>query len=133
MAKRRTKKASSKGLGDTVADVIDKLPEPVVTFGKKAKMKLLGLEDCGCAKDKDKLNKWWRGVIGQPVNLPTDEEIDYLAEHLPGHIKRREMSLQLVKISDRLFNTNSGNRIGQCGPCAKNHLTKLEKVYSQYK
>ncbi len=133
MAKRKTKKASPKGLGDTVAEVIDKLPESVVTFGKKAKMQLLGLEDCGCEKDQEKLNKWWRGVIGEPVNLPTDEEIDYLAEHLPKHLKRREMSMPLVRISDRLFNTNSGNRIGSCGPCASKHLNRLEKVYKQYK
>ena len=132
MAKRRKPKAEPKGLGDTVAEAISKLPEPLVTMGKKFKMTLKGSDDCGCAEDKEKLNKWWRGVIGEPVNLPTDEEIDYLAEHLPNALKRREISLRLVQISDRLFNTRSGDKVSGCNPCQAQHLDKLKKVWDQY-
>jgi len=156
MAKRRTKKASPKGLGDTVGlgdltkSTIEAIAsEQTITFGKKVIKTLKNQDDCGCVENQKKLNKiqlnkgkllnYFMKVIGQPINIPTDEELDYLSEHLPNILPRMEIvnpkvvGPRLIQISDRIYGTTSGINVSNCDPCIGPHIRKLEKVYNQYK
>ena len=144
MAKAKRTPRKPKGLGDTVADAISKLPPQVITIGKEVKKKLKGSEDCGCNEDKEALNKFGSELLGKlfgkPVNLPTDAQIDFLNANIEQYNKTktidRAKGREFVKIYDHIFNTTTGSNVPCFTGCNNAPfaaiMEKLNKYYNEW-
>lgn len=116
------KKKESKGLGDTVENVLES-----TGVAKVAKW-LMG-SDCNCDKRKELLNKWF--PYRKP-NCLTEEEYDYLKMFFTTvkntvTIKHQEA---LLKIYNRVFNQNQ--QMSSCTQCWKERINDLKKIYLEY-
>ena len=113
----------AKGLGDTIEQittatgikaVVDKISE------------VTGI-DCGCDKNKEKLNKIW---TYKKVSCINETDLIWLQEFLPNKPNQLtiKMQEQLKAIYERVFNTPY--RGSTCGSCWRDMINEIEKVYT---
>ena len=123
MAKKKTTKKKSEGLGDTIAKFtkatkIDKL------------VKFVAGEDCGCDKRKEKLNK----LFPYNSNIKCLQEDEY--NILSGWFAIERSTLtpneqqELRKIYNRVFNKKTSS--SSCSSCVRDMVDRLRTVYLEY-
>ena len=123
MAKKKTTKKKSEGLGDTVAKFtkatkIDKL------------VKFVAGEDCGCSSRRERLNK----LFPYNSNIKCLQEDEY---HLLSGwfaIERSTVTpneqAELRKIYNRVFNKKTSS--SSCSSCVRDMVDRLRGVYKEY-
>lgn len=119
------KSQPSQGLGDTIEKVTKAtgIKQAVdFIFDKLGK-------DCGCDKRKEKLNKLF--AYDPPLCLE-EEEYKWLDQFFTN---KRELVTSndqghLLKIHNRIFKHQE--KPSSCGPCVRNLIKKLERVYNEY-
>jgi len=123
MAKKKTTKKKSEGLGDTIAKVTKKT-------GIDKLVKFVAGEDCGCDKRKEKLNKLFS--YAPSIKCLEEDEYKTLKEFFSisrETIKPNEQS-DLRKIYNRIFNKNS--QPTGCSSCVRDLVDRLKTVYNEY-
>ena len=123
MAKKKTTKKKSEGLGDTIAKVTKKT-------GIDKLVKFVAGEDCGCDKRREKLNK----LFPYNSNIKCLQEDEY---HLLSGWFAIERSIvtpneqaQLRKIYNRVFNKKTSS--SSCSSCVRDMVDRLRTVYLEY-
>ena len=109
----------SKGLGDTISKITR------ATGIDKVAKKVLG-DDCGCSERADKLNKMFPY---NKVRQFTEDEMkiyEEVIDRTKGTITGQDQSI-MVKLYNKVFNANK--QTSSCGPCVRETLAKLKKVY----
>ena len=123
MAKKKTTKKKSEGLGDTVAKFtkatkIDKL------------VKFVAGEDCGCDERREKLNK----LFPYNSNIKCLQEDEYNILYGWFAIERSTVTpneqAELRKIYNRVFNKKS--TASSCSSCVRDMVDRLRSVYLEY-
>ena len=123
MAKKKTTKKKSEGLGDTVAKFtkatkIDKL------------VKFVAGEDCGCSSRRERLNK----LFPYNSNIKCLQEDEY--NILSGWFAIERSTLtpneqaELRKIYNRVFNKKTSS--SSCSSCVRDMVDRLRSVYLEY-
>jgi hypothetical protein len=123
MAKKKTTKKKSEGLGDTVAKFtkatkIDKL------------VKFVAGEDCGCSSRRERLNK----LFPYNSNIKCLQEDEY--HILSGWFAIERSTLtpneqaELRKIYNRVFNKKTSS--SSCSSCVRDMVDRLRTVYNEY-
>jgi hypothetical protein len=124
--KKPTKKAPSKGLGDTVEKITKAtgIKKAVQLFSKATGI------DCGCDKRQEKLNKLF--PYKGNVNCLKKEDYDSLTTLLSPTQHSLNPLEQLI-VSKIYFNV-FGVRIqfSNCNSCWSGKMSELRKVYEQY-
>jgi len=110
--------AKPKGLGDTVASVLE-----ATGIAKVAKA-VLG-EDCGCDERKEALNKVLKYKV---VNCLEEDEFAYLSDFMAKKANRVSPSEQkeLLKIYNRVFNRKQQQT--SCSSCLRQVIDQLDKL-----
>jgi hypothetical protein len=109
----------SKGLGDTIEKALK------ATGIDKVAKKVLG-DDCGCEERKESLNKMFPYAT---VRQFTEDEMkiyEEVIDRTKGTITGQDQSI-MVKLYNKVFNSNK--QTSSCGPCVRETLAKLKKVY----
>ena len=123
MAKKKTTKKKSEGLGDTVAKVtkatgIDKL------------VKFVAGEDCGCDERRKKLNS----LFSYAPNIECLEEDEYNVLSGWFAIERNSVTpseqADLRKIYNRVFNKRTSP--SSCSSCVRDMVDRLRQVHNEY-
>jgi hypothetical protein len=125
--KKPTKKAPSKGLGDTVEKITKAtgIKKAVELFSKAT-----GL-DCGCNERQEKLNKLF--PYNGKVNCLNKEDYDYLTFIL-SPTKNSLTPLEQTVISEIYFNVFGVRiQVSNCNSCWIGKISELRRVYEQYK
>ena len=123
MAKKKTTKKKSEGLGDSIAKVtkatgIDKL------------VKFVAGEDCGCDERRKKLNK----LFSYNPNIQCLHEDEY--ETLKDWFSKERNTVNpteqqhLREIYNRVFNKRSTP--SSCTSCVRDMVDRLRSVYKEY-
>jgi len=124
MAKKKTTKKKSEGLGDTIAKVtkatkIDKL------------VKFVAGDDCGCEERRKKLNK----LFSYNRNIECLQEDEY--KTLKNWFEKERHTVtpseqqKLRKVYNRVFNKRSSP--SSCSSCVRDMVDRLRSVYKEYK
>lgn len=126
MAKKATKKRTTKKKSEGLGDTIEKITEAT---GIKAAVKWLAGDDCGCEERKKLLNDLWRYT--QPKCLQEDEH-KWLDEWYTKRSETMKPSEQrrMLTIYNRVFSTNQ--QPTQCSSCLREINIKMEKIYKTY-
>ena len=123
MAKKKTVKKKSEGLGDTIEKVTK-------ATGIKKLVKFIAGEDCGCDKRKEKLNK----LFSYAPSIKCLEEDEYHTLSSWFAIERNTVSpteqADLRKIYNRIFSKNTSP--SSCSTCVRDMIDRLRQVYSEY-
>lgn len=130
MAKKRTTKKKSQGLGDTVEAITE-------ATGIKSAIKWInGNEDCGeCEKRKNILN---RLIPYKKPNPLTETQYNFLKELMSKHhnehgftgtLKPTEAN-ELIKVYNDVFNDNQS--ASTCSKCYVRYISHLKKVVDSY-
>ena len=109
----------SKGLGDSIEKALK------ATGIDKVAKKVLG-DDCGCEERKESLNKMFPY---NKVRQFTEDELkiyEEVIDRTKGTITGQDQSI-MVKLYNKVFNANK--QTSSCGPCVRETLAKLKKVY----
>jgi len=124
MAKKKTTKKKSEGLGDTIAKVtkatkIDKL------------VKFVAGEDCGCEERRKKLNKLFS--YNSHIECLLEDEYKLLKNWFEKerHTVTPSEQQKLRKIYNRVFNKRSSP--SSCSSCVRDMVDRLRSVYKEYK
>ena len=124
MAKKKTTKKKSEGLGDSIAKVtkatkIDKL------------VKFVAGDDCGCEERRKKLNK----LFSYNKNIECLQEDEY--KTLKNWFEKERSTVtpseqqKLRKVYNRVFNKRSSP--SSCSSCVRDMVDRLRSVYKEYK
>ena len=123
MAKKKTTKKKSEGLGDTIAKVtkatkIDKL------------VKFVAGDDCGCEERRLKLNKLFS--YNSHIECLQEDEYKTLKNWFEKERNTVTPSEQqkLRKIYNRVFNKRSSP--SSCSSCVRDMVDRLRSVYKEY-
>jgi len=126
MAKKATKKRTTKKKSEGLGDTIEKITEAT---GIKAAVKWLAGDDCGCEERKQYLNDLFR--YKKPLCLQEDEY------HLLSGWFAIERSTvtpneqqELRKIYNRVFNKKTSS--SSCSSCVRDMVDRLRSVYLEY-
>ena len=123
MAKKKTTKKKSEGLGDTIAKVTKKT-------GIDKLVKFVAGEDCGCDKRREKLNK----LFPYNSNIKCLQEDEYHILSGWFAIKRSTVTpneqAELRKIYNRVFNKKT--TASSCSSCVRDMVDRLRTVYLEY-
>ena len=123
MAKKKTTKKKSEGLGDTIAKVTKKT-------GIDKLVKFVAGEDCGCDKRREKLNK----LFPYNSNIKCLQEDEYHILSGWFAIKRSTVTpneqAELRKIYNRVFNKKT--TASSCSSCVRDMVDRLRSVYLEY-
>jgi hypothetical protein len=115
MAKRK-----SKGLGDTVENVLE-------ATGIAAVVKFIAGDDCGCNERKEKLNQrfpYFNCLTEQEYNYLTELDINNKYSLTPTEQK------QILDIYQRVFNKRKSPTT--CSSCWVQIMNDLKAVYATY-
>jgi hypothetical protein len=124
--KKPTKKAPSKGLGDTVEKItkVTGIKKAVELFSKATGI------DCGCDERQEKLNKLF--PYNGKVNCLKKEDYDSLTVLL-SPTQNSLSSLEQATVSEIYFNVfNVRIQASNCNSCWIGKMTELRRVYDQY-
>ena len=124
MAKKKTTKKKSEGLGDTIAKVTKKT-------GIDKLVKFVAGEDCGCSSRRERLNKLF--PYNSNIKCLQEDEYNildkYYTEAKPTVTPEKQQ--ELLTIYNRVFHQKMN--LTSCSSCFKNNLhKKLERVYKEY-
>lgn len=123
MAKKKTTKKKSEGLGDTIAKVTKKT-------GIDKLVKFVAGEDCGCDERREKLNK----LFPYNSNIKCLQEDEYHILSGWFAIKRSTVTpneqAELRKIYNRVFNKKT--TASSCSSCVRDMVDRLRSVYLEY-
>ena len=123
MAKKKTTKKKSEGLGDTIAKVTKKT-------GIDKLVKFVAGEDCGCDERREKLNK----LFPYNSNIKCLQEDEYHILSGWFAIKRSTVTpneqAELRKIYNRVFNKKT--TASSCSSCVRDMVDRLRTVYLEY-
>jgi len=120
MAKKKTTKKQSEGLGDSIAKAtgIDKL------------VKFVAGEDCGCDERKEKLNK----IFPYNQNIKCLDELEHSILTDWFSVERNSVTpneqAELRKIYNRVFNKKSSPT--SCSSCVRDMIDRLRQVFKEY-
>jgi len=123
MAKKKTTKKQSEGLGDSIAKItkatgIDKL------------VKFVAGEDCGCDERKEKLNK----IFPYNQNIKCLDELEHSILTDWFSVERNSVTpneqAELRKIYNRVFNKKSSPT--SCSSCVRDMIDRLRQVFKEY-
>ena len=119
------KNQESEGLGDVVENVLEK-----TGIAKVAKF-LLG-EDCGCDERRIKLNEMFPSQ--KPLCLEEDE-YNFLTEYFEkgSNVVKIQEQRNLLKIYNRVFRQKNARETSSCASCVREMVSKLRRVYNEYK
>ena len=123
MAKKKTVKKKSEGLGDTIEKITKKT-------GIKKLVKFVAGEDCGCEERRKKLNKLFS--YAPHVKCLEEDEYNFLNNWFT--VERNTVSpieqQDLRKIYNRIFDKNTSP--SSCGSCVRDMVDRLRTVYNEY-
>ena len=123
MAKKKTTKKKSEGLGDTIAKVTKKT-------GIDKLVKFVAGEDCGCESRRERLNK----LFPYNSNIKCLQEDEYNILYGWFAIERSTVTpneqAELRKIYNRVFNKKS--TASSCSSCVRDMVDRLRTVYKEY-
>ena len=123
MAKKKTTKKKSEGLGDTIAKVTKKT-------GIDKLVKFVAGEDCGCDSRRERLNK----LFPYNSNIKCLQEDEYHILSGWFAIERSTVTpneqAELRKIYNRVFNKKSA--ASSCSSCVRDMVDRLRSVYLEY-
>jgi hypothetical protein len=123
MAKKKTTKKKSEGLGDTIDKITTKT-------GIKKLVKFVAGEDCGCEKRKEKLNK----LFSYAPKIECLKEDEYHVLYGWFAIERNTVTpneqAELRKIYNRVFHKNSSP--SSCASCVRDMVDRLRSVFNAY-
>ena len=124
MAKKKTVKKKSEGLGDTIEKVTK-------ATGIKKLVKAIVGDDCNCDERKEKFNraKNWKA---KRVNCISEEDYKWTVDvSLKMKTKwKREETTRLVSVYNSVFNTKI--KPTSCGSCVKSYKDKLLQYLEIY-
>ena len=127
MAKKKTVKKQSEGLGDT----IDKFTTATgIKAATKKITKALNIDDCGCEERRKALNNIFRYKKNTQCLLK--DEYDYLKNWFAEN-KQTVTPIEqteLRAIFNRVFNKKTQNT--SCPSCVRDLVEDLEKLYKEY-
>jgi hypothetical protein len=124
--KKPTKKAPSKGLGDTVEKITKAtgIKKAVELFSKATGI------DCGCDERQEKLNKLF--PYNGKVNCLKKEDYDSLTVLL-SPTQHSLTPLEQLIISEIYFNVFGVRiQVSNCNSCWIGKISELRRVYDQY-
>ena len=123
MAKKKTTKKKSEGLGDSIAKVtkatgIDKL------------VKFVAGEDCGCEERRKKLNKLFS--YNPNIQCLQEDEYTWLDNwfKLDKSIMKPTEQKEMLVIYNRVFNARQ--QFTTCSSCLRDIMNRMRKVYETY-
>ena len=123
MAKKKTVKKKSEGLGDTVEKITK-------ATGIKKLVKFVAGDDCGCEERRKKLNKLFS--YAPDVKCLVEDEYHILSGWFA--IERSTVTpneqQELRKIHNRVFNTNKAP--STCGSCVKDLYNTMQRLFNEY-
>ena len=126
MAKKTTKKRTTKKKSEGLGDTIEKITEAT---GIKAAVKWLAGDDCGCEERKHKLNNLFR--YKKPLCLQEDEYkwlTDWYA--IDRQVMKPSEQRHMLSIYNRVFTSNQ--QVTNCASCLREINTNMHKVYKTY-
>lgn len=123
MAKKKTVKKKSEGLGDTLEKITK-------ATGIKKLVKFVAGDDCGCEERRKKLNKLFS--YAPDVKCLVEDEYHFLSGWFA--LERNTVSPQeqqdLRDIFNRVFNKKSTP--SSCASCVRDMVDRLRQVYNEY-
>ena len=123
MAKKKTTKKKSEGLGDTIDKITTKT-------GIKKLVKFVAGEDCGCEERRKKLNS----LFSYAPTIECLEEDEYHVLSGWFAIERNSVTpseqASLRKIYNRVFNKRTSP--SSCSSCVRDMVDRLRQVYNEY-
>jgi hypothetical protein len=123
MAKKKTTKKKSEGLGDTIAKVTKKT-------GIDKLVKFVAGQDCGCDERREKLNKLF--PYNSNIKCLQEDEYNILSGWFA--IERSTVTpneqAELRKIYNRVFNKKTSS--SSCSSCVRDMVDRLRTVYLEY-
>ena len=126
MAKKTTKKRTTKKKSEGLGDTIEKITEAT---GIKAAVKWLAGDDCGCEERKNKLNSLFR--YKKPLCLQEDE-YKWLSEWygIDRQVMKPSEQRKMLEIYNRVFTAKQ--QATNCASCLREINTNMHKVYKTY-
>ena len=126
MAKKTTKKRTTKKKSEGLGDTIEKITEAT---GIKSAVKWLAGDDCGCEERKNKLNNLFR--YKKPLCLQEDE-YKWLNEWygIDREVMKPSEQKQMIAIYNRVFTDKKPTT--NCSSCIREINTNMHKVYKTY-
>ena len=126
MAKKTTKKRTTKKKSEGLGDTIEKITEAT---GIKAAVKWLAGDDCGCEERKNKLNNLFR--YKKPLCLQEDE-YKWLNEWygIDRQVMKPSEQRKMLEIYNRVFTAKQ--QATNCASCLREINTNMHKVYKTY-
>ena len=126
MAKKTTKKRTTKKKSEGLGDTIEKITEAT---GIKAAVKWLAGDDCGCEERKNKLNNLFR--YKKPLCLQEDE-YKWLSEWygIDRQVMKPSEQRKMLEIYNRVFTAKQ--QATNCASCLREINTNMHKVYKTY-
>jgi|TARA_Y100000015_G_C2379216_1_gene84116 hypothetical protein len=126
MAKKTTKKRTTKKKSEGLGDTIEKITEAT---GIKSAVKWLAGDDCGCEERKNKLNNLFR--YKKPLCLQEDE-YKWLNEWyaIDRHVMKPSEQRKMLEIYNRVFTAKQ--QATNCASCLREINTNMHKVYKTY-
>ena len=126
MAKKTTKKRTTKKKSEGLGDTIEKITEAT---GIKAAVKWLAGDDCGCEERKNKLNSLFR--YKKPLCLQEDE-YKWLNEWyaIDREVMKPSEQRKMLEIYNRVFTAKQ--QATNCASCLREINTNMHKVYKTY-
>jgi len=123
MAKKKTTKKKSEGLGDSVEKVLK-------ASGISKLVKFVAGEDCGCEERKKRLNQ----LFSYAPHIKCLEEDEYHILSGWFAVNRSTVSpneqQELRKIYNRVFNKRTSP--SSCSSCIRDMVDRLRAVYNEY-
>ena len=123
MAKKKTVKKKSEGLGDT----IEKISKAT---GIKKLVEFVAGDDCGCEERKKKLNKLFS--YAPDVKCLKEDEYHFLSGWFA--LERNTVSPQEQQDLRDIFNRVFSKRTdpSSCSSCVRDMIDRLKTVYNEY-
>lgn len=126
MAKKATKKRTTKKKSEGLGDTIEKITEAT---GIKSAVKWLAGDDCGCEERKNKLNSLFR--YKKPLCL-LEDEYNWLNEWyaIDRQVMKPSEQRKMLEIYNRVF--TGKQQATNCASCLREINTNMHKVYKTY-
>jgi len=123
MAKKKTVKKKSEGLGDTIEKFTEKT-------GIKKLVKFVAGEDCGCEERKEKLNKLFS--YAPKIECLEENEYEVLKKFfsVDRHTITPNEQQELRDIYNRIFHKKS--QATGCSSCVRDLVDRLRTIYTEY-
>lgn len=114
---------ANKGLGSKIQDVTSALGLDVVA---ETVASAVGLDDCGCAKRAEALNKSFPNRKLSDLSHEDFNILDVFFKKNQSYVSAQDQK-ELVGVFNRVF--NSKKTVSNCSPCVVRLLKDLKKIY----